>query len=82
MTAETVDDFRRAHEGDIGARALADSLMELGLLGFATNDEQRVLRNYAVQLIAKMGVVTDGEKYSLLYGIAKLLQQHVPSLEE
>lgn len=79
---EIIDDFRFVHQTDAGRNVLADTLMDLGFLGIATTEEQTQLRNYAVRVIEKMGVVTPGEKYQLALGIAHLLQQFIPSMEE
>lgn len=82
ITTEVINDFRGAHQTDLGMRVLADTLMDLGFLGVTTTQDQAALRNYAVRVIEKMGVVTQGEKYQLALGIAHLLQQFIPSMEE
>ena len=84
MTQEEIDivyRFRASHQGHDGMFALADQLMELGFLGISMNQEQTTLRNYAIRVIEKMGVLTNGEKYQLCLGIAKMLQEYVVSRE-
>lgn len=84
MTSEEYQiilDFREAHKTETGRQVLADTLKELGLLDYDP-DGKDVLRNYAVRVIEKMGVVTPGQKYQLLLGIASLLQHIIPELEE
>jgi len=76
--AQKVRDFRKAHEGTTGQYVLADSLQELGFLGRLTLEESVPLHNYAISVIEKMGIVTPGEKYQLLLGFSKLLQDFIP----
>lgn len=82
MTEDIVERFRAVHRGDDGMFALADQLTDLGFLGAAMTEQQTTLRNYAVRIIEKMGVISPGEKYQLCLGIAKLLQGFIYVQEE
>lgn len=82
MDDQIVRDFRRAHEADNGMRVLADTLTDLGFFDVTTSNEQATTRNYAVRVIEKMGVRTHGQRYQLALGVAKLLQEFIPELEE
>lgn len=74
-------DFRDVHKTDAGKQVLADTLKELGFLDYDPEDKDP-LRNYAIRVIEKMGVVTAGQKYQLLLGVAHLLQHFIPEMED
>jgi hypothetical protein len=74
MDEDIIARFRSIHSSHDGMIALADQLMDLGFLGTAMNDQQTTLRNYAIRVVEKMGVISPGDKYQLCLGIAKLLQ--------
>lgn len=77
VAKEKIMEYREVHKGDIGARVLADKFMELGLLDVSKDDRQRYLKDHAVQIIANMGVITQGDKLRVLEEFAKILQNFV-----
>lgn len=79
---EKIEEFREVHRGDVGARVLADQLMELGVFDISNDERQMHLKNHAVQVIANMGVITQGDKYQLLLELARVLQKFVPDRQE
>ena len=79
---EKIEEFREIHKGDVGARVLADQLMELGIFDISKDERQMHLKNHSVQVLANMGVITQGDKYQLLLELARALQQFVPHREE
>ncbi len=74
-TKEKIEEFREIHRGEVGARVLADTFMELGMLDIAKDDRQRILKDHAVQVIAKMGVISPGDKLRVLEDFSRILQQ-------
>ena len=77
MDEDIIARFRSVHGTHDGMIALADQLMDLGFLGNAINEQQTTLRNYAIRVVEKMGVISPGDKYQLCLGIAKLLQDFI-----
>lgn len=77
-----IQEFRHIHQGEMGARVLADMLNELGLFEFARDERQHHLKNHAIQVLTNMGVKSPGDRYQVLVALAKILQNFVPELEE
>jgi hypothetical protein len=78
---DIINRFRIVHSGDDGMYALADQLTDLGLFRPAMNEQQSTLRNYAIRVIERMGVITEGDKYQLCLAIANILQRQIVTQE-